>query len=432
MKELLEKLYRNHKQYIPGRLVHSSLFFQLRDALLNPTSGKTEQLIKQRLRHTLSIAKKNVPFYKNIPISTKTIANENPFELIKEFPFIEKDQVMDDQKSFINRKRILLLSKYATSGGSSGRGIGIWRSKSSCDIEKLFFDIRWGAFGYSADQSKILRIGADARRRKDEKPVWQTGRKIMLSPYHVNEENLDLILAALSTTSIDFIHAYPSMIAELTRLLKKNFLSAPINPKAIFLASEPSNIEQMRFLESYWSCDIVLHYGLAERTNLAFYYYNENDISVAYKLEPLYSISENYPNTTEIVGTSLWNDVMPLIRYRTKDHGLIKNSEIHSLDGRSQDFLIDRNGNLIPGTSVVIDEATWSQVRQYQIHQSEPGAIKIKLVPRNERIENDFLNYVLKQQQARWSDFFDISVAVCDSIPLTPAGKTKLVEISLS
>ncbi|MBF6617145.1 MAG: hypothetical protein ITG07_10520 [Candidimonas sp.] len=432
MKELLEKLYRNHKHYLPERLVHSPLFFRLRDALLNPTPAKTEQLIQQRLRHTLLIAKKNVPFYKGLPITTKTIANESPLELLNEFPFIEKDQIMDDQRSFINCKKLLLLSKYATSGGSSGRGIGIWRSKTSSDIEKLFFDVRWGALGYSATQSTILRIGADARRRQDEHPVWRSGHKLMLSPYHVNSAHLSLIFNALSASTIDFIHAYPSIMAELTRLLQSNSLPPPVKPQAIFLASEPSNIEQIHLIQRYWNCGIVLHYGLAERTNLAFYYHNDINHAVTYKLEPLYSISENYPDTTEIVGTSLWNDVMPLIRYRTKDHGIIKDSVIHSLDGRSQDFLTDRNGNLIPGTSVVIDEVTWSKVRQYQVYQSEPGAVKIKVVPRYQRIEDDFLSYILNQQRARWGDFFDISVVVCDSIPLTPAGKTKLVAIEPS
>ena len=84
-----------------------------------------------------------------------------------------------------------------------------------------------------------------------------------------------------------------------------------------------------------------------------------------YRLNPLYGYFENrcVEGQFEIVGTSFWNDVMPLIRYCTKDFGFIgKNGELEKIDGRAQEFLIDKLGSRIPGLSIVIDEPTWNFV----------------------------------------------------------------------
>src|SRR5690606_33144470 len=139
---------------------------------------------------------------------------------------------------------------------------------------------------------------------------------------------------------------------EFTYLLQAYMSTRPWPVKAIFLGSEPVTIQQLQFLDAYWQCPIIAHYGLNERTNLGFYRYIPGDQEITYRLEPLYSINENYQDTREIVGTNLWNDLMPIIRYRTKDHGLIVDGEIKRLEGREQNFLVDRHGSRISGMSV--------------------------------------------------------------------------------
>jgi len=430
VKDYFEGLYNRNKHLIPERILYSKEYFNVRN-ILKGCDAEIKQLSEDRLRHTLHTAVKHVPFYKDSKLSEADFLNVDPYELLAEFPYIDKDEVMDNSEAFFNQRYSKNFLKYATSGGSTGRGIGVWRTKSSIDIERLFFDKVWGRYGYSSSAGNLLRIGADARRKLDETPVFMRGSRVMLSPYHINEVHMSDIIHALKRHNFSFIHAYPSSLLELTRYLKKRNIDNTWRPRALLLASEPINLDQLAFLKSYWGCPISVNYGLSERTNIGFYEYLEGDTNISYTLESAYSYSENYSNTEEIVGTSLWNDAMPLIRYRTRDAGCVQGGKIRNLSGRVQEFLIDRFGSKVPGTSVVIDEFTWDFVRQYQIRQKEEGRIEILLVPRKGMLDSAVTNKILNNQRNRWGDFFDIELLQVDSIPLTKSGKSKLVDIQL-
>jgi len=428
VKELLEKKYKQYRYLIPECLLYSKTYFDVK-SILQASDIDMSKVAAERLRHTMLNAVQNVPFYRRLNVDIKSVLNENPYLMINEFPYIEKDQIMDSPSCFFNKNGSKLFAKYATSGGSTGKGIGIWRTKSSVDIEALFFNNRWGRYGFSLQRSKVLRIGADARRKLDESPMLVSGNRLMLSPYHVNNEYIDEIVVNLCSFDFEFIHAYPSCVLELTRLLKECGVDNDFGVRAILLASEPITIEQLEFLNGYWKCPISVNYGLSERTNIGFYEYSHGDDEIKYELERLYSFSENLDN--EIVGTSFWNDLMPLIRYRTSDIGRVSDDSISHLCGRSQEYLIDRHGSKVPGTSVVIDEFTWDYARQYQVKQENVGEIEILLVPRSGLISEEVVAQILDYQKARWGEFFDIGIKVVNDIPLTSSGKSKLVDVNL-
>lgn len=430
MKKLLESRYHQYKHLIPSRLIYSHGYYRLKGTI-DSDSITTQAVIEKQLRHILLTAVLHVPAYRDLGLSSKAILNESPLTLLGEFPYLEKDQLMDSPQRYIRRGANLLLAKYATSGGTTGRGVGVWRPKSASDIEKLFFDVRWGAVGYQGVRSWVLRLSAEGIRRSDQSPVTALGRTTLVSPYHISARYIAKIIEQLNQRRFDFVHAYAAVFVELTYLLQVYTPTRPWPIKAIFLGSEPATIPQLEILHAYWQCPIIVHYGLNERTNLGFYRYTPGDKEICYSLEPLYSISENHRDSHEIVGTNLWNDLMPIIRYRTKDHGLIVNGKIKQLEGREQNFLIDRHGGKISGMAVVIDERTWSQVRQYQIRQRQAGRIELCIVPRFGTLSSEFQAYILQQQIQRWGGFFDISLALCDSLPLTRSGKTRHIDVQL-
>mgnify|MGYP000218146733 FL=1 len=164
MKDYLEGFYNRHKHLIPDRVLYNKEYFGVQK-ILNGSEVDVRKLARTRLRHTLCTAVNNVPFYSDVKPSYLDLLHGDPYELLAEFPFIDKDDVMDNPDAFFNKQYSKVFLKYATSGGSTGRGVGIWRTKSSIDIERLFFDKVWGQYGYSSSAGNLLRIGADARRR---------------------------------------------------------------------------------------------------------------------------------------------------------------------------------------------------------------------------------------------------------------------------
>ena len=427
MQNWLSARYYAWRPYIPARVLYHRDFFYVRTLLAQHGATVAEQA-RRRLRAILTHAIEHVPFYqRNIRLSLAEVLHEPVHELLERFPYLCKEEVMAQQRDFLDQRLDPHKLMYATSGGSSGQGIGLWRSKRLADIEKAFFTYEWGKLGFSFDKSRILRIGADARRLAHEEPVRVVGNRLMLSPYHVHEQHKAAIREAINSFQPQFVHAYPSSATALAELLEPGELDVTV--QAVLLASEPAMPAQLASIRRLFACPISLNYGLSERTNLAFAGYGEAGLS-DYVFQPLYGWNENRieGERAEIVGTSLWNDVMPLIRYRTGDYGAIDaQGHCASIDGRGQEFLIDRNGKHIPGLAIVIDEATWDFVRLYQVRQQRAGEITLAVVPRHGGLTPEQRDFVLGAQLRRWGGFFDIDLTEESDIPLAANGKRKLV-----
>ena len=117
---------------------------------------------------------------------------------------------------------------------------------------------------------------------------------------------------------------------------------------------------------------------------------------------------------------------MPLIRYRTQDYGMIEDGVIKSLDGRSQEFLITRDGHQIPGLSISIDKFTWDYVDIFQVVQNEVGKIEFHIQPKK-NFGDEIKKKIMHAQQEKWGGFFDIDLFVCPHIQKTSSGKTRLI-----
>lgn len=423
----LAKAYYRYRRFIPGRILYCSSYREVLRALQGDAAS-VDTLRMARLRHVISTAVEWVPYYRSlVRISKSDLAEAPPLELLGRFPYLEKSEVMARQREFLDERLRPEKLSYATSGGSTGQGIGLWRNKRLGDIEKAFFAHEWGKYGFSLDKSRYLRIGADARRLAHETPSRVVGNRLMLSPYHLDGRFKAAIRAAINQYRPDFIHAYPSSAAALAELIDSNQLDFKI--QAVLLASEPATDHQLFAIERVFQSLISVNYGLTERTNIAFAKYQNGKLG-PYIFQDLYGISENRTvnGREEIVGTSLWNDVMPLIRYCTNDFGAIDDqSYCWTIEGRNQEYLIDRFGNRIPGLSIVIDEVTWDFVRFYQVRQTEAGRISIAVVPRSGPLTEAQASFILGAQLKRWGSFFDISLEQVADIPLTSGGKRRLV-----
>ncbi|MDW3686381.1 hypothetical protein RA280_32505 [Cupriavidus sp. CV2] len=412
---------------MPARMLYNADYFNVLRHLSGGNPSASGDLVGSLLAVGLTTALRDVPFYReSSAVRWREVDARNAWEALREFPYVTKEVVMQNRDAFLSDRYRNKRKHYTTSGGSTGQGIGVWRTKRLADIEKGFFSAEWGKLGFSFERSRTLRIGADARRREEQSPLWRSGSRLMLSPYHLDERWSRLISAGVSDFQPDYIHGYPSAVAAFAKLLTH---SRDLAVKGVLLASEPAKEEQLKLISRVFRAPISVNYGLTERTNLAFATYVEGR-PLAYRFNNLYGVTEftGEGESKEIVGTSLWNDVFPLIRYRTGDYvGAMVDAEGFEIVGRNQEFLVSRFGSLIPGLSIVIDERTWDFVKYYQVYQSQPGEIEIKVVPRNGMLSAEEREFIHAGQLKRWGDFFDICVTQVPDIPLTKGGKRRLV-----
>lgn len=422
----LKNIYNKYRYFIPPGLLYHSAFFSTVQHLSLDANSHSSRIVDERLRAILLLCMSKVPFYiNNVNVKIEDIKHNQPHLILKEFPFLTKSDVISNADQLLNidvAKRRLIKS---ISSGSTGHGIEVYRSKKTADIEKAFFSHYWGKYGFSFDKSRYIRIGQDALVSSEMPPTRKYGNRLMLSPVHIASNYRDVIHSDIESFKPEYIHGYPSCVYQLALLLEgmpyKKF-------KAILLASEPAYTHQLEKIQQVFSCPISVNYGLTERTNLAFADY-ENGEPLCFKFDDFYSFNEfiESPAGLEIVGTSYWNDVMPLLRYRTQDYCQKNGSDHFEIFGREQSFLIGKNGNKIP--SLIVDDVQWDLISQIQIKQTQPGKLILYVVLKGSNNADEKLVQISRRQRHVWSSWFDVEVVCVDKIEKNISGKTTLVAL---
>jgi phenylacetate-CoA ligase len=423
---MLHQYYR-WRRWVPGQLLYHRDYF-LVEKLLCSAPEQRARAQDMRLRHILSTALAHVPFYRRrVRLDADTIGRAPLNELIAQFPYIEKAEVMAHQRDFLDERVDPRFLRYAASNGSSGTGIGVWRSKREGDIEKAFYAHAWGSFGFRFDRSRYLRIGCDAVRPLAAPPTWRLGNRLMLSPDHLRPAQRAAIVAALQRFRPQFIHAYPSSALALAELLAPGELAFPV--RAVLLASEPASPAQLALIGRVFDAPVSISYGLTERTNLAFATC-AGAAREPYRFEPLYGRTETRPRhgRKEIVGTSLWNETMPLIRYCTGDFAAIdEHGRCDAIQGRLQEFVVDRHGNRLPGLTIALDASSWDFVRACQLYQREPGKVTLRVVPRQQGLSPDQVHALLAAPVRHWGPGIEFDCVEVAEIADSPGGKRRFV-----
>jgi len=426
------------KSRLPKRFYYSSAYRYILS--LNQQYERPDQkeavnaTLRRRLANYLREALEAVPYYREtVKVRPADIDESNAVDALKEFPYLHKSTVMDNREAFLNRRFNKESLTSLTSGGSTGRGIEVWRSKAEMDIETAFVLSEWGKLGLDWEKSRIVRFGADAQKRDDEDPFLYWANRLLISTFHLHSRWMDEICRAVIAFKPDFIWSYPSCVEILARYMEEH-AKPPMRLKGILLSSETLQDHQYALFKRIFDAPVSDLYALTERTNMAFSRESESGDGFYYRLVDTYGYSENYRDeygNDEVVGTSYWNIAMPLIRYRTYDIGTIDaNGIIRKLQGRTQDFFIDKKGRRIHAMSINIRQCTWDFVSVFQLVQNTAGELIIRIVP-NKNYTEALKEQILNNIRQAYGEFFDVELEIVGEITRTKTGKRRSIVCNL-
>jgi phenylacetate-CoA ligase len=408
-----------------------------------------EQLEEYQLRQLsklLNHAYENVPYYRKIFDERCLKPNDiQDFSDLRELPFLTKEIIRDNfdeltATNYPSRKR-----EYVTTGGSTGVPLGFYYEKGiSRAQEWAFMKILWERVGYRF-RDKCAVIKGYIVESANEGILWQfalLGRWLILSSYHMTDENLPKYIEKLSEFKPKFIQAYPSAITILARFMKKNNIQPFPSIKAILCSSENLYPGQRELLEEIFRCRVYSWYGHAERAVLG----GECEVSPYYHVFPEYGITElvrddgspvmNKNETGIIVGTGLSNYAMPLIRYKTDDLAIRAdgvcacNREyllFKKVEGRwLQEFIITRNNRPISITAINMHSDVFDNVEQFQFYQEKKEEVVFNLV-RKASYTNKDTEYIRQELTKKLGNDIDLVIRFVDDIPRTKSGKYRFL-----
>ena len=188
------------------------------------------------------------------------------------------------------------------------------------------------------------------------------------------------------------------------------------------------------------NASLIDHYGQGERVSFAYshklgeYYFLPG---YAY-VELEYSYSDDAHDLYEIIGTTIWNDVMPIIRYRTGDlirlqQGLDKVelekirygiSPFIAIEGRKSDYILSPEGRRIIAMNHLPRDV--NNIVQMQLIQESQNKLRILVIPSKYFTEED-KNQILINCQGKIPDSIQVSVELVEKIERTKQGKLPFI-----
>jgi len=391
--------------------------------------------VAQQVRRTLQLAKRTT--YGRSVRGGETLAS---------WPLLDKESLRHGLKSFTTGSQ--WLSAPATTGGTSGVPLKVLRSLEAIVFEQATIDRVIQSVGVDARTARTTVLRGDNPRDIEVSPnpdceVINGGRIMTMSANAVTHTSVENIANSIEKFAPQLLCAYPSALETLARYLRDNDrrLSIP----AVVTSSEVFRPEAWALVEQVLGCKLADYYGQAERIAFA-----TATAPREYRFEHGYSHVEFIPydgqyvprgsthRLYEIVGTSFWNSLLPIVRYRTGD--LVRlpaewgERELEELSlglrtfegvlGRQQELLVCPEAVRITGIGCIPKEIR--NVLRFQVVQEDLDQACLLVLPNAEFSETD-AQLLLDNARARIPPHVNVRVEIATRLERTPRGKTPLI-----
>lgn len=340
----------------------------------------------KRLKLMIKHCYDTVPFYRNLfddyGINPESIRD---LEDLKKLPLLTKSIVKNNFNNLIstdiNKNKVI---KIKTSG-TTGAGLTLyctretiyeqwssfWRARNNIGIE-------FGAWNAIFGGKNVVSI------EQQRPPYWRVnaaGHQVYFSVYHLNDSNIEDYISEIEKRRIKWIHAYPSAINLIAQYMVSHNRQLSSEIKYITTGSENLLESQKSVINQAFGIKPYQHYGQAENVAI-FSERKDHKIFVDEDFSAVEFLYDPNLDTYKIVGTSLNNYAMPLLRYEIGDIADFRESnegrEILSLDGRKEDYIVLSNGTKVGRLADVFCHMT--NIYESQIIQNKVGEIIIRIV----------------------------------------------------
>lgn len=402
-----------------------------------------QEIQNAALRKTIEFAATSVPYYRDL-FAREKIRPEHiktPADLAI-LPFLDKATVQREGQR-LRPDRGNVDSHLSQTGGTTGRPVPYWVSSAAIQFNYAVYESRfrrWAGVKFG-DRMVSLNGKVIVPVAQHKPPFWRHNRafnQLYVSIYHLSDENLPAIIDRMEQYKPEVIVAYCSAAARVARFMNTHGRTGQVKPKAVMVSSETLFEWQRADIEQAFGCKVYDGYSQGEQ--VAFI---SQCPAGSWHISPEFGVVEmiERDGTHEIVATSIHNQAMPLIRYRTGDQVVPDGGAscscgrglptVKSVVGRIDDMVITPEGTTVGPTALGLAFKVIPELSEAQIVQSSREAIAVSLVV-SKKFGPPEEALVRKELHKRLGQRIRIDVHYIDEIPKTVSGKQRLIVSSLS
>ena len=348
----------------------------------------------RRLQALLREAAVNVPYYQ--ALFQKLGAAPDDFRELSDLarlPILEKQQIRDEPEQFLNRRvdKSRLIEDHTS--GSTGQPLRFFLTVEQKAYEMAYAIRFWRWARYRTGE----RIAAFRHYipKSPTDPLWEhhpRTRTLFFSVYDMKPANLRAYVNEFNRFRPAFVRGYPSSIYIFAQFAASEGLRVHA-PRAVLSSSETLSPEMRAVIERVLQCPVFDWWGSNERVVTAcqcerggpFHVNAEGGI-----LELVPSVDNAATGAHRMVGTGLINHAMPLIRYDLGDLAVPAKEPcacgrglpcVERILGRVNDTIVTGEQKYVPSVRFYTLFETHQRVRQFQVVQTEPNAVIVRIVP---------------------------------------------------
>jgi phenylacetate-CoA ligase len=272
-------------------------------------------------------------------------------------------------------------------------------------------------------------------------PFWRYDlpeARTLFSVFHLSQDNLEHYTRELKRLRPEYIEGYPSVLLILARYLEATGDALPV--RAVFTGSEPLLPEHRETIERRFQARAFDYYGLAEGVASAgqcecLNGYHVTMESVVVEVVNARGETVRPGELGEVVGTSLTNLSMPLIRYRTGDIGALRAEGcacgrglalMNQVVTKCEDIITTPEGRFISPSALTYPFKPIHAIEKSQIVQVARDHIVIRIVRRSGYTEADSAR-LLAGLRERLGGAIRLDLEFVEDIPRTALGKYRFV-----
>ena len=296
----------------------------------------------------------------------------------------------------------------------------------------------WKRIGYTP-RCRALDLTASL----GDRPLQHSADKNLLyvSISSLDHESFPSYVDAIGKFRPRFVIGFPSTVTLFAQLVKDYRVSG-LQIQGVITASEVFYETQRRYVADILGCRILDWYGLAEYAGFASgcehsdQYHFFPEAGYMELLDALGSPVTEEGKEGEIVLTGFYNWATPFIRYRTGDRATLGKRRcsacgrsyplVERISGRIQEYLVARNGRLIPNTALNLHSGIFDDVLCYQFYQDAPGKIVLNVV-RKPSYESWRTEHMRGEIQRKLGNEVELHIRFVEDIPKTNRGKHRFI-----
>jgi phenylacetate-CoA ligase len=410
------------------------------------TRTELESYQDERLRVVVSHAYRTVPYYRRLfdgcRLKPEDIRNHADLPKV---PLLTREDIRANFDDLCSTGMPRRQMRSGHTSGTTGTPLSVAYDRDTVWATYAVFDrhYRWAGshMGRAGDPIAVARGNVIVPLEQTSPPFWRHNRQqnqLLLSSFHLSRGNLPAYFEALRDYRPAVLDGYPSTLYVLARFLQSRGDTFPL--RAAITSSETLYDFQRELIEERFACRVFDYYALAERTVFSGEcdHHQGHHIAMEYGLaEVVDSAGRPTPRGTSgrLIGTTLHNMAMPLIRYVTNDVTALRDGScscgrglelMEDVTTKAEDILTLPDGRLISPSVLTHPFKPLDCIEGSQIVQTARDAVTVRIIP-GHGYTQALTDHLVSELTARLGTEVRIDVQTVDRLETSANGKFKWV-----